>query len=195
MLGGNVTHHVIVLDDSYSMGDQSLDSRGGASGSSSLSDDGGVSSRSGSVTAYSRALSTLQDLTRYLANQDGEHQVTVMRASRALMSVRAGSGTGDSAADLSSQTVGPEARLINRLMATSESSTEADLVPAIDLASELLRSTPADEKFFYILSDFRERSWGAADRISESLRRLEETVPIRLVDCAAEAKGNLAIIR
>ena len=193
VLGGNVTHHVIVLDDSYSMGDQSLDSRGGASGSSSLSDDGDVSSRSGSVTAYSRALSTLQDLTRYLANQDGEHQVTVMRASRALMSVRAGSGTGDSAADLSSQTVGPEARLINRLMATSESSTEADLVPAIDLASELLRSTPADEKFFYILSDFRERSWGAADRISESLRRLQENVPIRLVDCAAEAKGNLAI--
>ena len=191
VLGGNVTHHVIVLDDSYSMGDQSLDSRGGASGSSSLSDDGDVSSRLGSVTAYSRALSTLQDLTRYLANQDGEHQVTVMRV--ALMSVRAGSGTGDSAADLSSQTVGPEARLINRLMATSESSTEADLVPAIDLASELLRSTPADEKFFYILSDFRERSWGAADRISESLRRLEETVPIRLVDCAAEAKGNLAI--
>ena len=80
VLGGNVTHHVIVLDDSYSMGDQSLDSRGGASGSSSLSDDGDVSSRLGSVTAYSRALSTLQDLTRYLANQDGEHQVTVMRA-------------------------------------------------------------------------------------------------------------------
>lgn len=195
-IGGRVTHHVVILDDSYSMGDRS--SGGLGSGDASLSTplqssrQGQEASMDG-VTAYARALATLQDLARYLANQDGEHQLTVMRASRASMSVRAGSTTGDAAADLSSQTVEEDARLINRVMATSASSLEVDLVPALDLASELLRSTPADEKFFYVLSDFRERSWGSADRLAQSLGVLGNEVPIRLIDCAEGSSGNLAI--
>ena len=150
-IGGRVTHHVVILDDSYSMGDRSTSGRAEANSASaaSLPSNSQVQDTSADgVTAYARALSTLQDLTRYLANQDGEHQLTVMRASRAAMSVRAGSATGDAAADISSQTVEEDARLINRVMATSASSLEVDLVPALDLASELLRSTPADDKFF-----------------------------------------------
>lgn len=195
-IGGRVTHHVVILDDSYSMGDRSTAGRAEANSVSaeSLPSDSQVQDTSANgVTAYARALSTLQDLTRYLANQDGEHQLTVMRASRASMSVRAGSATGDAAADISSQTVEEDARLINRLMATSASSLEVDLVPALDLASELLRSTPADDKFFYVVSDFRERSWGAADRLAESLGVLGNEVPIRLIDCAEGSSGNLAI--
>jgi len=197
-LGGRVTHHVIVLDDSYSMGDRSVDSRGeGGVANVSLPASSNTIDRdfekAGGVNAYSRALSTLQDLTRYLANQDGEHQLTVMRASRAAMSVRAGSRTGDSAADLSSQSVGEDARLINRIMSTRESAVSVDLVSAIDLASELLRSTPADEKYFYVLSDFREQQWGAADRLAEALRGIGNETPVRLIDCAAEPLGNLAI--
>ena len=191
-LGGTVTHHVIILDDSYSMGDQSEDGR---EASETQSDPQAVGDlgRTRAGTAYGRALTTLQDLTRYLANQDGEHQLTVMRASRAAMSIRAGNESGDSAADLSSQTIGEDARLINRLMATAVSPLEVDLIPAIDLATGLLRSTPADEKYFYILSDFREARWGAADRIAESLRVIGDDLPLRLVDCAAETKGNLSI--
>lgn len=195
-IGGRVTHHVVILDDSYSMGDRSTSGRAEANSASaaSLPSNSQVQDTSADgVTAYARALSTLQDLTRYLANQDGEHQLTVMRASRAAMSVRAGSATGDAAADISSQTVEEDARLINRVMATSASSLEVDLVPALDLASELLRSTPADDKFFYVLSDFRERSWGAADRLAESLGVVGKDVPIRLIDCAEGSSGNLAI--
>lgn len=196
--GGRVTHHVLVLDDSYSMGDRSSETRNegstsaAAPGLNELNSSGLVGEASG-ANAYSRALSTVQDLTRYLANQDGEHQLTVMRASRAAMSTRAGSETGDAAADLSSQTIGEDARLINRLMSTTTSAVSVDLIPAIDLSTELLRTTPADEKYFYVLSDFRDREWGAADRLAESLRVLGNEVPIRLIDCAADSPGNLAI--
>ena len=61
-LGGQTTHHVVILDDSYSMGDTS-----------------GV----GESTAYSRALQALQTLTQRLASDDTTHQLTVMRSSRA----------------------------------------------------------------------------------------------------------------
>ena len=79
-LGGQTTHHVVILDDSYSMGDSS-----------------------GGATSYKRALDSLQDLARRLASDDGNHQLTVMRASRAAMAVRGGSESGDAAADLSAQ--------------------------------------------------------------------------------------------
>ncbi len=194
VLGGRTTHHVVILDDSYSMGDQSV---GGADGevgvfaiageNSDATVEGGVSS------AYRRALATIQDLTRNLAGQEGEHQLTVMRSSRAAMSVRGGSQSGDVAADLSSQTISEDARLVNRLMATTASPTPVDMIPAIDLASELIDSTPADEKYLYIVSDFRQREWNSADRIAESLQGIGGDVEIRLVDCAAEPSVNLGI--
>ena len=61
-LGGTVTHHVIILDDSYSMGDQSEDGR---EASETQSDPQAVGDlgRTRAGTAYGRALTTLQDLT------------------------------------------------------------------------------------------------------------------------------------
>ncbi len=176
-LGGRTTHHVIVLDDSASMGDTSA-ALGGDS----------------EQTAYRRALRAIDDLTRRLASEDGNHQLTVMRSSRAALVVRGGSDSGDAAADLSAQTVTSDARLINRLMSTEASPIRTDLVPAIDLASELLRSTQADTQYLYIASDFRQRDWGNPDRIAESLRKLAaDATQIRMIDCAANPTVNLAI--
>ncbi|MFG0262097.1 MAG: BatA domain-containing protein [Novipirellula sp. JB048] len=171
VLGGTTTHHVVVLDDSYSMGDSS-----------------------GGSTAYARALQSLQELTRRLATDDGNHQLTVMRSSRAALTLRGGSEAGDSAADLSAQTITSDSRLINRVMATPVSSLQTDLVAALDLASELIQSTPADQKFLYIASDFRERDWAAPQRLAESMRTISaDDVAIRLIDCAVSEAANLAV--
>ncbi|MGB0598357.1 MAG: BatA domain-containing protein [Rubripirellula sp.] len=186
VFGGQTTHHLVILDDSYSMGDESL---AGANVNLIGTDgDGGTG-----LTAYDRSLRALQDLTRRLASSDGNHQLTVMRASRAAMAVRGGSESGDAAADLSAQTIMTDASLINRLMSTTASPIRTNLVPALDLATELINTTPADSKFFYIASDFRERDWGAAERIAQSLRSLSDDVSIRLIDCAAQPAPNLAI--
>ena len=171
VLGGQTTHHLVILDDSYSMGDES-----------------------GGTTPYNRALQSLEALTKRLASDDGNHQLTVMRASRASMAVKGGSESGDAAADLSAQTITTDGRLIGRLMATTASPIRTDLIPAIDLATELITSTPADSKFIYIASDFRERDWASPDRVAESLRKLPvDEVDIRMIDCAVESSNNLGI--
>ncbi|TWU42732.1 BatA domain-containing protein [Novipirellula artificiosorum] len=171
VLGGSTTHHVVVLDDSYSMGDSS-----------------------GGVSAYVRSLQTLQDLTRRLASDDGIHELTVMRSSRAAMTVRGGSDSGDSAADLSAQTITSDARLINRVMSTEVSPIQTDLVAALDLAGELIRTAPADQKVLYIASDFRQRDWASPQRIAESMRAISsDDVSIRMIDCAIQPVSNLAV--
>ena len=181
LLGGQTTHHVVVLDDSYSMADSSVGAMVGG--------DAGAAS-----TAYGRSLQALQDLTRRLATDDGNHQLTVMRASRAAMTVRGGGVSGDAAADLSAQTITSDARLINRVMATTASPIRTDLVAALDLAGELIDSTPADLKYLYIASDFRRRDWASPERLAESMRRLSgDGVEVRMIDCAATPAPNLAI--
>ncbi len=181
LLGGQTTHHVVILDDSYSMSDRSV----GA---------GARRDADNRATAYGRSLKALEDLTRRLANDQGNHQLTVMRASRAALTVRGGSDSGDAAADLSAQTVTRDGRLINRLMSTTSSPIRTDLVPALDLAGELIESTPADQKVLYIASDFRSRDWAQPERLAESMRGLADgDVQVRMIDCAYKAAPNLAI--
>lgn len=188
-IGGITTHHVVVLDDSYSMGDKSI----GPNSRRTIDPVGGSDVNVDITTAYGRSLQALQDLTRQLAASDGNHQLTVMRASRAAMATRGGSESGDAAADLASQTIMSDAKLVNRVMATKASPIRTDLVPALDLATELVNATPADAKFFYIASDFRERDWGNPERLAESLQKLSGDVQIRMIDCAAQPANNLAI--
>lgn len=170
-LGGQTTHHVILLDDSYSMGDAS-----------------------GGETAYRRALRAIDDLTRRLASDDGNHQLTVLRASRAALALRGGSTAGDAVADLSGQTVTADGAIINRVMASEVSPLRTDLVPAIDLAAGLLEAGVADRTLVYLLSDFRRRDWESAERVAESLRPIDAAGhAIRMIDCGVEPAGNLAI--
>jgi hypothetical protein len=186
VLGGRTTHHLVILDDSYSMGDESIGP--GGRRMTAASEEG-----PGARTAYGRSLQALQDLARRLASSDGNHQLTVMRASRAAMALRGGSESGDAAADLSAQTIASDARLIGRLMSTTASPMRTDLMPALDLAGELINSTPADDKFLYLASDFRERDWGSAERLAESLRGVGTDVAIRMIDCAAQPSPNLGV--
>jgi hypothetical protein len=78
-------------------------------------------------------------------------------------------------------------------MSTLASPIRTDLVPALDLAAKLINSTPADSKFLYIASDFRQRDWGSAERLAESLRAVSGDVSIRMIDCAVQASPNLGI--
>jgi hypothetical protein len=193
VLGGQTTHHVVILDDSYSMGDESIGPNPRRLAEVVSVQGQGVADGGIASTAYGRSLQTLQDLTRRLANDDGNHQLTVMRVSRAAMATRGGSESGDAAADLSAQTITSDARLISRLMSTSASSIRTDLVPALDLATELINTTPADSKFLYIASDFRQRDWGSAERLAESMRAVSNDVSIRMIDCAVQPAPNLGI--
>ena len=177
MLGGTTTHHVVILDDSYSMGDVSQGSAGGTT----------------ATGAYGRSLGALRDLINRLVADDGNHQLTVMRSSRASMASRVGSKSGDAAADLSAQTINSDGRIATRIMSTEVSPIRTDLSAALDLATELVNNTPADSTYVYIASDFRARDWDSPERLAESLRRLPPSTRIRMIDCAASPAPNLAV--
>lgn len=170
MLGGSVTHHIVVLDDSYSMGDSS-----------------------GGSTSYEVALQTLSDLTRQMASEDGDHQLTLVRASRAVLASRADNKSGDAAADLSAQTIDVEGRLIDRIIASTPSPMRTDVSQAVEMAVDLVEASSADEQFLYVLSDFRQRDWDQPDRVAELLEGLGDQTKVQLVDCGASPQSNLAI--
>lgn len=66
MIGGRINHHFVLLDDSYSMG---------AVGPQNES-------------AYTRALRAVSGLLRDISNQPGDHQITLIRFSRAELALR-----------------------------------------------------------------------------------------------------------
>jgi len=173
LVGSRTTHHLIVLDDSYSMGDSS-----------------------GGATAYGRALDSLRVLVDRLAASDGNHQVTVIRASRAALVTRAGSDNADAAADLSARSLIGDTAIINRVMGTSASSLRTDLVAAIELAAKLISGTPADQRVVYIASDFRSVDWQSPQRAAEAIGELARSgAQVRMIDCAVNPANNLAITR
>lgn len=183
ILGGQTTHHVVVLDDSYSMGDQSLQRSAGPVLEGAQMD----------PHAYARALAVLQDLTRRLASDEQNHQLTVLRASRAAMAMRGGSESGDAAADIAAQTITSDTSIINRVMGTNASPLSTDLEAALELAADLLEATPADVKYLYVASDFRARDWNATERYATALQGVADEVAIRMIDCSAEPQQNLAV--
>ncbi len=172
-IGGKTTHHLVILDDSYSMGD-----------------------RSGPEGAYGGALAALQSLTERLARSDGNHELTVLRSSRAALVVRGGGEAADAAADLAVQTINGDTRIVDRVLATEASSISCDLVDALRLAGDLIGNTPADETVVYLLSDFRQRDWEMPERVAEVLQNLDDDgTSLRCIDCASAPSANLAITR
>lgn len=188
-IGGQMTHHVIVLDDSYSM-------RQRVGGSTGQVDSAGEEGRD--ATAYDRALSAVATLVRRLSADEGVHQLTVMRASRAAVLSDSKAGSADAAADIAAQTVSRDARLVERLMSTRASTLRTDLVPAIDLAGDLLEANPSDERRLYVISDFSRRDWQTPRRLAASLEKARKSgAEIRMIDCVesqdAAPPRNLAI--
>lgn len=170
-LGGQTNHHIVILDDSLSMSDQS-----------------------GGGTAYRRGLEALESLGRRLATADGTHQLTVVRTSRAQLVVSGGSQAGDAAADLSAQTIGAENRALDRMMATSPSSLAGGMEQAVELAAGLVEATAADRTVLYVLSDLRQQDWESPERINASLQQMSKAgAEIRMVDCASQPGVNLGI--
>lgn len=170
-LGGQTTHHVVILDDSYSMSDTS-----------------------GGTSAYSRGVAALEGLSRRLSAAEGNHQLTVLRSSRAAMVMRGGSDAGDAAADVSATALRGDLRAVERIVATDSSPLADDISAAVSLAADLVKATSANRTVMYVLSDFRARDWESPERIAEAVQSVARGgAEIRMIDCAAAPAPNLAV--
>ena len=178
MLSGvtrGTTHHVVLLDDSYSMG-----------------------RRVGEASAYDRGLQWIDGLYRREAGEGGGTQLTVIRGSRAAIAATAG-GRVDVAADLLAATLGDDPRVMQRVTSSRVSDSSARLTEAMRMAAELVEQTPADQTVISVVSDFTTTDWAGADSMMETMRGLPPDTQVQWVDCfGADRVGtaevqNLAI--
>jgi hypothetical protein len=138
--GGRVTHHFVLLDDSYSMSEQ----------------DRGES-------AYARGLKAVQTLIRSIAAQPGEHQLTLLRWSRAELASRSENDQARVvvAADLIAQTVPRDAsRLLDRIAASEPTALQLSPEPAVELIEPLVAAAAGEQVEMYFVTDLRRNEWG-----------------------------------
>ncbi|MGN6136538.1 MAG: BatA domain-containing protein, partial [Aureliella sp.] len=173
--GGQVTHHYILLDDSYSMGEQIQ-----------------------GETAYSRGLKAVQSLIRSIAAQPGEHQLTLLRWSRAELASRSEEDQArvDVAADLIAQTVPRDAsRLLDRIAASEPTALELSPEPAVELIAPLISSAAGEQVELTFVTDLRRNEWGQPESLKSRLAPLVRgTAHVQFIDCADNTDANLSVV-
>ncbi len=183
LLGGARTAHVVLLDDSYSMGDRT----GG---------DGGAA-----ASAFDRGRGVVERICGELLASRGRQEIAVGRFSRLdpgqspppAEPTGGSDGPGDAAPgrfDVPRQTATPETvqRIRAALARMKPSASDAGPRPAIAAAAELLTGAAGSEasRVVWLVSDFRAAQWESADDTVALLRSLAgEGAEIRLVDCGA----------
>lgn len=173
--GGQVTHHYVLLDDSYSMAE---------------SNQGG--------SAYSRGLKAVQSLIRSISQQPGEHQLTLLRWSRAELTTQSEKGQArvDAAADLISQTVPRDAaRLLDRIAATEPTAMQLSPEPALELVVPMISSQAGEKVEIYFVTDLRRNEWGQPESLKARLAPVAQgSTHVQFIDCAENTNANLSIV-
>ena len=172
--GGQTTHHYVLLDDSYSMSEVEQNE-----------------------TCYNRGLKALNGLVRSIANQPGQHQLTLIRWSRALLASKdADEARVDAAADLIAQSIPRDpTRLLDRLGATQATSLQLGPDAALDLISPMIEQGTGERAEVYLLSDLRRNEWGEPEELRIKLQKLTSGgAKVQLIDCARETSNNLSVV-
>lgn len=195
-LGGQTTHHVVLIDDSFSMTD------------------------AGVLTPFERAQRFLSRLGEAMRGRNRPERLTVIRFSRAEgvhpadpsspPPAKSGQNT-DAAASITPETRALEMLEIADLggipvdgdFSTRLAECQGRLRPsalsigpeaALQAASAILAGSPRERGVIYLLSDFRADPW---DHPAESLRELRTLTAsghqAQLVRCADEAHANLVL--
>lgn len=164
--GGEKTHHVVILDDSFSMND-----------------------RLGESSVFESARDTVRKLTDELARQGGVHNLTLVRTSRSHGKTK----TADVHAQRLSRSF-RETFLANQLTALKPSYTSGGLEETLEYAAELAPETAGGTRVLYVISDFRRRDWHENPALAERLSALSrDGFRLHFIDCSPTAHPNLGL--
>lgn len=168
LLGGSKTHHIILLDDSYSMSDHWAD-----------------------TTAFAEAKQTIRRIGAQVASQGQGRSFTLIRFSRAALA-----GDGNSADLLAVPLDGQfVARLGGVLDNLQPSETPAGPIPAIDAITRLLGAPEAENRVIYLVSDFRAEQWQDPTEINQRLAEWKSwKAQLHFVNCVSAARNNLGVV-
>jgi hypothetical protein len=195
MLGGARTEHVVLLDDSYSMGDLSAEGR------------------LGDTRCFDRGRLVVERICTELVAAQGQQEVAIGRFSafdeKGSAAVDRPAGTAGEAQaaqqgfDIRLQPVTP--RLVQEvrddLAGRSPSAVASGPRGPLAAAAGVLGGGTGAANVIWLISDFRFKDWKAADETAGLLRQLSDAgCEVRLVDCAAEGgdgrqPGNLTVER
>jgi hypothetical protein len=165
-IGGGRTHHVVLLDDSFSMSDRWDD-----------------------TTAFEQAKVVVRRLAEQVA-REGAQTFTLQRFSQAGRPVR---GTQPDFLQETVDSTYPD-RLNSKLAELAPSQTSAGPLAAMEAVAHLLGQDEGERRIVYLVSDFRARQWDDPGPLKKTL--LDWTaagVKVRLINCVESARPNLAI--
>ena len=172
LLGGTKTHHYVLLDDSFSMGDRN---ESGRALDRALSTLGAISAR-----AKSRQ-NQFFSLYRYSQTAEADAGIPEMKV-----------------ADIDNLIVDTN---FDRTIETAKSgislSQSATTVERIaEHVADIIQSRSDENAIVYLLSDFREKDWNNSDAVRKSLKQIEASGgAIELISCVESEHKNLSIER
>jgi hypothetical protein len=183
LLGGATTHHYVLLDDSYSMGDR------GTGGS-----------------AFDRARSTLSLIASRAKNRENQ-LFTLLRfsASRPYEEDSAASDPDsqemdvervNQMADLSAELVDNQfdQRIEDVKARLTVSSLSVGLRESLQTVTQLIQQRENENAIVYVVSDFRRSDWenpAEADQLMTEIR--DRGAAVELITCAGTERPNLAL--
>ncbi|MCA9187203.1 MAG: BatA domain-containing protein [Pirellulaceae bacterium] len=180
-LGGQTTHHILVLDDSLSM-----------------------SERLSTGTVFDLATQAITQLADNLSERPGQ-RVTLLRtsqAARAWQAVESGEdqmdagGAAGLVADLNAVYVDSDFAETLEEKRRGFDITDLSYGPraALQLVSSLIQQNEDEQHVVYLVSDFRHLDWESPEQVRELLQKMQtQGASIQLVRCAAQSQDNLAI--
>ena len=173
-LGGRITHHYVLLDDSYSMAD-----------------------RTGETTVFDTAT---QVVTRIgdQAREEGRHKFTLIRFSRVASSIAEGQETPtvDQIADLNGELVDRDFGLTLEEQRSKFQVTQLAIAPrqALEVVEEIFKQESDERRVVYVVSDFRAKEWSSPAELRSQLDTItKDDGEVQLVRCADKHNQNLAI--
>lgn len=173
--GTTLTHHYVLVDDSYSMTD-----------------------RVGGTTAFERALKFVRRLGAEAASQELHQRFTVLRLSKALtVSKQPGDISAlPQVADMNAVDV--DSKFSRRLEEVVRRMEPTQLAvgpePALKLLRVLMQQQTGENRVLYVVSDFRTNQWKQPREIRQQLADLDKShVALHLVDCVRQQRTNLGL--
>jgi hypothetical protein len=171
-LGDVTTHHIVLLDDSFSMSD-----------------------RYGDRNVFDAAKEAVKQIAADALEQSSPQTFTVLRTSRA-------AAEGGAQPDFYAETVnttfyvkdatGPRLNALLERLLPSDSAAGPEI--GLRALSSILKPNDTEERIVYVLSDFRAKDWRESEEVRGTLIGMEKNVAdVYLVNCADEQRSNLAV--
>jgi hypothetical protein len=179
IFGGRVTHHYVILDDSYSMSD-----------------------RVAGASAMDAAKQVIEAIVARATQEDSPQKLTLVRYSAAS---RQGSGvrdqeSGDTTAagvDFNAEPIDAnfDVDLERKIRALEATQLAVGPQEALTLVRQLLDQASDETKIVYLLSDFRQKDWRSPAELRDALGLVRRSqAEVHLVNCSRSTEPNLGVV-